>query len=504
MIYPAQTSLIPVQIALARFLGSFDSFQSLRINVFGNYPYWYLGTTPYRYLTGPIIPSILVGLHKIFSFLSLFEIMLGLLGMVWVVGGIGVYLLIREMTRLRQGFGEARGIALIAAFFYIFGPVVPFLFRFSNGLYLIAFSILPFVMLVYYRWLKAEDGGWRARKIEILLCLSIAFVMLIDSLILPTLILGIAAIFLAQVGWKRAEEKIKKSLLLMAVSLLLATFWYTPDYWLTLLGAPSLAGKGLAGVIFQLGKLLPTVLAFGIAIFSVKFFKKKNLLRDFCFYWLFIFGFLTLLRFLSDPDFWMDWTAYSLELQFGVAIALGLGLSRIKANNNLMKANKRIVPLILCGMFFAQWLFMTNKYVLGTLQRDISQTVEYRVGRQLSEIAKDGDRVFLSGTTAFWFNAFFDIPQVRGGVDQVSVDQEWRKAVWEIREGTDPDKSLEWLQDLGISFLVVHTQESSEFYNDFKHPEKFEGVEELEKVYDEDGDRIYRFLQEEELNKKSD
>lgn len=493
MIYPAQTSLIPVQVALARFLETSGFAAAL-----GNYPYWYLGTTPFRYLTGPILPLVLVGLHKVLSFLSLFEIMLGLVGVVWVVGGIGVYLLVKSLNSAEQNT-EKHGIAVLAALFYLLGPMVPFLFRFADGLYLIAFSFLPYVFWLYCLFLqpqKRESG--QKRRNEILLCLLITFIILLDSLIIPSLLLGMAGIFLAEVGWKKTEEKLKRSLWLMAYGLLLATIWYTPGYWLTLLGAPSLGGAGVLGVIGWLGKLLPTVLALVMAVFSIKFFKKRNSLRDFCFYWLFIFGFLSLLRFLSDPDFWLDWTAYGTELQFGFAILGGLVVKRL---------GKLIGIMGLIGLM-GIWVMITNKYVLGTLQKDITNTVEYRIGRRVSEIAKPpstsfdkaqnkssgqaGERVFLSGTTAFWLNAFFDLPQVRGGKDQSGVDPNWRKAAWEIREGTEIEKSIEWLRKLEVSYLVVHTEESGEFYHDFAHPEKFEEAGGLEKVYDEEGDRIYR------------
>lgn len=473
MIYPAQTSLIPVQVALARFLET-SGFTA----VLGNYPYWYLGTTPFRYLTGPILPSVLFGLHKVLPFLSLFEIMLGLVGIVWVVGGIGVYLLVNSLNSAEQNT-EKHGIAILAALFYLLGPMVPFLFRFADGLYLIAFSFLPYVFLNY---LKLLESPKLLKKVAGVLVILIAFLILIDSLILPTMILGMAAIFLAEVGWKKAEEKLKRSLWLMAYGLLLATLWYTPGYWLTLLGAPSLGGVGVLGVIGWLGKILPAALALMMAVFSIKFFKKRNSLRDFCFYWLFIFGFLSLLRFLSDPDFWLDWTAYGIELQLGLAIFGSLVVKRL---------GKLIGLMGLIGLI-GIWVVMTNKYVLSTFQRDINQSVEYRIGRQLSKIAKPDERVFLSGTTAFWLNAFFDLPQVRGGKDQAAVDPNWRKAVWEIRQGTDVEKSIEWLRKLEVSYLVVHTVESGEFYHDFVHPEKFEEVEGLKKIDDEDGDRIYR------------
>ena len=478
--YPAQTSLIPVQIALARFLE-----QSGLSAFFGNYPYWYEGTTPFRYLTGPILPSVLAVIHRLVPSLSLFEIMFGVIGMAWVIGGIGVYLLVRELGKGEESRAK-KEVAFLAAIFYAFGPIVPFLFRFSDGLYLIAFSFLPFILLLYLRLLQ----NW-TRKLTVSLVILISFVMLLDTLILPTLLLGMAAIFLAQVGWKRMEEKLKQSLLLIAYCLLLVTLWYTPGYWWTLLGAPSFGGKGLAQVIVWLGKLLPVVLAFTLAVFSAKFFKKRNILRDFCFYWLFIFGFLTLIRFLSDPDFWLDWTAYGVELQLGLAIALGLIIRPLFSRLSAI----RYLPYAIFVSYFLLFTFIFNRCVLGALQRDIEQTVEYRIGSQLSEIANPpagGEKVFLSGTTAFWLNAFFDISQVRGGRDQVSVDPNWREAAWKIRHGESADEAERALKVLKISYLVVHTEESEEFYHDFVYPERFENVSGLVKIYDQNGDRVYR------------
>jgi len=500
--YPPSTSLIPVQVALTRFLENQGSAA-----VFGHYPYWYLGTTPFRYLTGPILPSFLALLHKILPNLSLFELMFGVIGICWVIGGVGVYLLVRRM-RENEGLGRLMRVdlvALIPAFFYLFGPIAPFLFRFSDGLHLIAFSFLPFILLEYLKYLKLPR-----RRGAILLVVLISFLILLDTLIIPTLVLGIAAIFLAQVGWKKMEDKLKQSLLLIAYCLLLVTLWYTPGYWFTLLGAPSFGGKGLVQVIIWLGKLLPAALAFTFAIFSAKFFKKRNLLRDFCFYWLFIFGFLTLIRFLSDPDFWLDWSSYGMELQFGFAVLGGLMLSNlfdrqgyqisnIKNQIHILKISKacgfaiKNILFFICifALYFLIFTIVFSRYVLGTLQKDIASTVEYRIGKQLSEITKPGERVFLSGTTAFWLNAFFDIPQVRGGVDRAAVNSEWRKAVWEIRDGATAEAAEKWLKTLNVKYLVVHTKESEEFYHDFVYPEKFENNQSFKKLFEQKGDIIY-------------
>lgn len=467
--YPAQTSLVPVQVALTRFWEEGG-------DILGHYPYWYLGTTPYRYLTGPILPLVLTALHRVLPRFSLFEIMIGLVGLGWLFGSLGVYCLVKEW-----GGKRARQIGLLAGFFYLFGPLVPFLFPFSDGLSLISFSFLPWALRAYLRFLRSFNfrtglifWGW------------LIFVFLLNMAAVPSLLLGLAVVFLAQVGWKRTEEKFKQTALVLGLAFLGATFWYTPGFWRVSLFGPSLAGKPRLEVIFQISKLLPIAFALVAATVSVKFFKKKDLLRDFCFYWLFVFGFLTLMRLISDPDFWLDWSAYYLELQLGLAILGGLVISkRVK--------NKAVQAAIAAGwgLLFA---FLFNRYLLGTFRPKITETVEYRVGQELSNLVQAEETVFLSGSTVFWLNAFFDIRQVRGGVDQVSVHPGWRRAVWEIREGRNTENTERWLRTLNISWLVVHDFRSQEYYHDFAYPGKFEEIEDLEKVYDKAGDRIYRVL----------
>ncbi|MCL5095696.1 MAG: energy-coupling factor transporter transmembrane protein EcfT, partial [Patescibacteria group bacterium] len=339
----------------------------------------------------------------------------------------------------------------------------------------------PWIFLLYLKFLQRET-----KRIRVFLIILISFVLLIDTLILPSLIFGMVCLFLAKTGWQGIKEKIKKTSLLLFLSIMIATLWYTPIYWLAILGTPSWAGKGLSGLIFWILQILPTTLAFILAIFSVKVFKEKNLPRDFLFYWLFVFGFLTLTRFLSDIDFWLDWTAYTMELQLGISLGLSLLLRRFFKNT---------FSVAFLAIYFFIFLFIFNTFVLKTMQKDIKKTVEYQIGEELTRIVGPNERAFLSGTTVFWLNAFFDINQVRGGQDQVVVDQNWRKAAWKIRQGQNPSKISQWLRKLKINYLVVHTENSREYYHDFVHPEIFDKISSLEKIYDVAGDRIYRVLE---------
>ncbi len=478
--YPSQTSFIPVQVALSHFLENHGLSAA-----FGNYPYWYLGTTPFRYLTGPILPTFASTLHKIIPAFSLFEIMLFLTALCWLVGIIGVAWLAKNLAGKEYG----KTAILVSAFIYAFFPLMPFFFRFSDGLNLMAFSFLPYILVIYLQTLQK----W-SLKLTVLLILVMSFVLLINFSILPSVFIGMAAVLLAQTGWRKAEEKLKKTAWSLFFVFLILTLWHTPGYWLILLKGPSLAGKGRLEVILQISKLLPTALALVMAALSAKFFKKRNLTRDFCFYWLFVFGFLTILRFVSDPDFWLDWSIYNLELQMGLALLGGLIASRKVSQQETKLTKAKIMLGVLGTLLFFSGLAVFNKYVRGTFQKDISRTVEYRLGKKLNEVIKPGELVFLSGTTSFWLNSLYDVPQVRGGADQGSVDPDWRTAVWEVREGTKVEESVKWLKKLNISYLVVHSSASSEFYHDFVFPEKFENADGLKKIFDENGDRVYQVV----------
>lgn len=484
--YPGQTSLIPVQVALARFFEA-QGWRVLSLK----YPYWYLGTTPYYYLTGPVLPALLVILKKLLQNYNYFDLLLGLIFCAWVFGAIGVYYLTKAFEE-KTAVEKNCFIPFLAAFFYFFCPLAMLIFPFSNGLSFIAFSFFPWFLVSYIKYIR-----YTKLKNEILLCLLICFIILIDAMIIPAIMLGMAAVLFSFFDLNNVVVKIKKSLSIFLFALILATFWYTPGYWFRLLLAPSFSGKPAIVVIGRLGQLLPLVLGIVMAIISVKAagFKHKKPLKRFVFFWLFVFGFLTGIRFMADPDFWLDWSAWTLEIQLGTAVLGAIILNRFK--NRLVLQKKRIKAYINLFFIMAFYclgsIFVFNKLVLKTFRKNITDTMEYWISSQLNEIAKKEEVIFISGAPVFWLNAFYDLTQVRGGVDQTSVDPDWRKVAWEIREGEEVSKTEDWLKKFNIKYLVVHSDDSEEYYHDFKYPDKFENSDRLEKIYEQDGDRIYRF-----------
>lgn len=463
--------MMPVTVALARFVE--ENFPYLSWD-----PYWYLGA-PLKYLGGPVLPFLLAGLHRILPQLTLFEIYFFLTAFFWLLGGVAFYFLVKVLSR--------RGpTSFLAALIFLFGPFLPFIFPFADGTRLISFSFLPLIFLFYLRILK----NWTKRK-ALVLAFLIALAILIDNLILPAILLGMLSLFLAVASWGRVEREGKGAILILSLALFLATVWHGPAYWFHLWFVPSFAGKGLGSVIILLTRLLTVVIPAFLAAFSLKRFRRqKDLLFNFAFFWTFVFGFLTLMRFLSDPDFWQDWTSYALELQLGGSILLAILVDRFLHSPQLSIALRSI---FLSGVVIAlalPWIFSPYKF-LG-IRSNIEGTAEYRIGKWLSENIKPEERVYLSGTTAFWLNSFFDVAQVRGGIDQGAIHPFWAKASWEIREGKNAELALAWLEALGVSYLVVHGPDSEEYYHDFKYPEKFKTGKDLRGVFAQRGDVIYR------------
>ena len=168
---------------------------------------------------------------------------------------------------------------------------------------------------------------------------------------------------------------------------------------------------------------------------------------------------------------------------------------QLKSQNYLLLSFTFILLLL---SFYMTW---RTHLALGKptlISREIPQGVRSLV--KLAKIAGDPlkasqsggqvKRVFLSGSTVFWANALYDIYQVRGGRDQVATHPTWDKAAFELREGRDPEDSLRWLQELKISYVLVHRPKSPEFYHDFRNVDKWKDIGSV--VWEDGGDVIYQ------------
>jgi len=103
----------------------------------------------------------------------------------------------------------------------------------------------------------------------------------------------------------------------------------------------------------------------------------------------------------------------------------------------------------------------------------------------------NGVRTLATGSVRFWYDAWYDLPQLGGGSEQglLNINVQW--AQYHAVANDDIAVSIAWLQAMGVGAVIVHDKNSTEVYHDWPKPEKFEGK--LEKVYDDRaGNRIYR------------
>src|SRR3989344_2599934 len=178
----AETSLVPTVIALSKFFA--ENFPNISW-----YPYWYLGN-PYQFLIGPVVPALLSISNFKFQIsnfqLSMTQIYYLLIMLSFIVGGLGIYLFLRD-------WGVSKKQAFFSGVFYVLFPAGYFLLNYQNGLNHIALSLLPFFLLYYRRFLKGGEN-----MLVLFLSIIIVIVLLINISILLSFIIGAIGLMVAE------------------------------------------------------------------------------------------------------------------------------------------------------------------------------------------------------------------------------------------------------------------------------------------------------------------
>lgn len=477
---PFGASFEPAVIARGRFIR--DNWPNIGWN-----PEWYLGF-PNRLSGSLALPFLMAGLGL--GGLSLELVYRLVTGLGIVLMPLGVYLLGKEW-----GGKKGEEVGLGAGLIFSLAPGVVFLFPqvfevgrkigfspwqffslayLGNGLKIWGLAAVPFCLLVIDRWLR-KKGSFRSAVF------LVSLLALVDLSSVLTLVILVVLLLISEAMRGRLKDKIRRAGEVFGLSFLLLGFGYTPRFWYQVLMAPSLAGKRAIDVGFFLGRVFSILVPMLLAGFSAKFLrKKKERLVLMSFLWVLVFGFLTLSRFLADYDFWQDYTAWGVELGMGAALLLGMVLVRGESFRRWG---------ILGGVVLMSFLWVEKRGVLLTPRKEIGGTVEGRVVEKLKDLVGPGERVYLSGSVVFWLNSLTEIGQVRGGADGVATHPFWAQASYQIRVGDNPELAEEWLKALGVSWMVVHEEDSEEPYHDFIYPEKFGG---WKRVWGEKGDVIYK------------
>lgn len=115
--------------------------------------------------------------------------------------------------------------------------------------------------------------------------------------------------------------------------------------------------------------------------------------------------------------------------------------------------------------------------------------IEYRLTTWMKQNMPDA-RALATGSNRFWYNAWYDLPQMGGGSEQGLMNMNTNFAYIYITAGYDRKLSLAWAQSMGVDAFIVHDKTSQEIYHDWEKPHEWQGV--LKPVYDDgEGNWIY-------------
>jgi hypothetical protein len=180
-----------------------------------------------------------------------------------------------------------------------------------------------------------------------------------------------------------------------------------------------------------------------------------------------------------------------LELELAAALLIGWLL--------WLLYSRRLTRYLVLGFGALALYYQVGNYLEGArvllTPDNLASHSEYTSARWIDR-NMGGKRVYATGSTGFWLNAFTDTPQVVGCCDQGRSIVAIAAVPYLLNVGVSPEHTrlgITWLQAMGAHAMVVNGPESGDDYKDYQKPERFEGV--VPTLHRERGDVIYQIPQ---------
>ena len=113
---------------------------------------------------------------------------------------------------------------------------------------------------------------------------------------------------------------------------------------------------------------------------------------------------------------------------------------------------------------------------------------EYKIAKWMDR-NRPGERAFIAGSSSFLYNVFTENPQFQGGHIQFATNRLVPGAVYQVQSSGGSEISVEWLKAFGTRAIAVSGEKSTDAYQAFANPRKFDGV--LPLLWREGDDAIY-------------
>jgi hypothetical protein len=132
--------------------------------------------------------------------------------------------------------------------------------------------------------------------------------------------------------------------------------------------------------------------------------------------------------------------------------------------------------------------YLAHAYTEFRADPNWQDRMEYRTPEWLWRNYPD-QRVFVTGTVRFWYNAWRDGQQAHGGSDQGILNALWPTALFRLNHDLREPLVLHWLQTLGVDIVVVPGPQDE--YKDFTNGSLYD--QNFPLLHDDGmGNRFYR------------
>jgi len=456
-------------------------------------PLWYAGF-PFHLFYMPLVPYLVALAHWTYPSISISQAYRIITGLSYCLGPSALYVFVKYLTKRDAAAWIAAitySITPSTMYFVILG-VGNFANSFSNapwslvvltvfgeGPHIAALTVCPIAALAFLHALRNP----RPRN-YVFAALATGCVALINLLGFFSLFIILLILFYSELILGNARNKLKTALLCAVIAYGLVAFHYDVSF-IAMLATKAI---GPAEMRFNPTTIFIVVLIATpfIWIFSGYAGKRRNLQPILISsLWFAVFAIITCLWYFYLIPLAPQGNRYIPETDMGFAMLLGIALSSVLAvrrqNIRLPVPAREVsfrlaaVSIILVLLVFSSMPFLQSSWTLTKPAVDITKTPEYVISEWLSEHVHD-ERVYATGTVAFWLNVFSDVPQLRGGHDGAAINPWWSHVTYQINTGSNGSLAALWCKALNIRYVVVNYPNASTPYPDYSFPQKFEGI----------------------------
>jgi hypothetical protein len=466
---------------------------------FSWFPLWHCGM-PYQDTYVPLLHLVVAATTSL-AHLPAARAYHCVVGITYALGPVTLYWM---AVRL----GASRGTALVSALLYsLFSPsawLMPNIRRdvgglwyarrlqvlavYGEGPHVTAMTIQPVVILALQNLLDR-----RTRRALALAALTMALVFL-------TNVRGTMALGLAVFCWICAQQPIKLRAAWMSacsaaiLGYAVACYGVPPSSLLTVFGNSGRMHPGFSNSLRH-GPILQLLLLGFIAVAGYLLARTRvPLLLRYAALFFVLTSVLAISAHAETFELLPQVGRMHLEIEMGACLLLGAAAWWLYSRTPRWT---RPTILMLCLGPLALQIDHYRERARTDLQyADLAKRSEYTTARWV-DANLHGQRVFVTGSTSFWFNAFTDTPQLIGCCDQGLAMPLLNDVSYITTARTTPESAAlarTWLRALGVTAMVVSGPTSTDVYKDFQAPARFDGV--LPALHRELGDTIYSILPE--------